>query len=194
MPVLGGISEGKRLCACSCSSASAGIVASLAVLLAGLRAVPAPCPQASRAQSLHHPSDAFCCHVKALWWGGKVPWSSSSPPHSTLHGSGSVWGNGGVGAGRGESPKAISIGREGDWISTCLPKTGSAPFPIQGHQMRTAKSKTHHLFFTPFTYLGYIKHPIPHTLLLNTPFTLLRATILNVDLAHMIIEINISAI
>lgn len=106
----------------------------------------------------------------------------------------SGWDGGEGGGGRGKSPKAMSIGREGDWLSTCLPETGLSPFAIQGHQMRTAKSKTHHLFFTPFTYLGYIKRPIPHMLLLNTPFTLPRATILNVDLAHTIIEINISAI
>ena len=63
---------------CSYSLANAGVVAPVADL-DDLRATPAPCPEAGRAQSMRHPSDVFCSLVKALWWGGKAPCSSSSP-------------------------------------------------------------------------------------------------------------------
>lgn len=51
----------------------------VSVLLCDLRATSAPCPEASRAQSLHHPSDVFCHLVRLFGEVGRLSCSSSSP-------------------------------------------------------------------------------------------------------------------
>lgn len=89
-----------------------------------------------------------------------------------------------------EGQKAMHIGRAWDWVSTCLPKPDSAPFPIQGHQIKPTKGRTCTLVLIPFTYLSYIWCPTPHILLLTAPFTLPGAITQNVDLAHRIMEIT----
>lgn len=186
-PVLGGIPEGKRWCACSSSPAEAGVVALVAVPPTALGAPSAPYPGAGRSPSLRHHGDVVGHLVRLFGEVGRL--SAPPPPRCCLFRAQAQFEELG-----GKPPKAVSVGKERDWISTCIPEPDSAPFLIQGHQMRTAKSKTHPLVFTPFTYLSYIQRPIPHTLSPNSPLTLPRAPSLNADPACIIIEINISAI
>lgn len=120
-----------------------------------------------------HPSQTNAFY-EAHPWG----WGSSEQPVL-----------GGITEGKNSIP-----GREWDWVSTCLPKPPSAPFPIQRHQIKPTKGKTCPLVLTPFPYLGYIQCPTPHTLLLTAPVTWPGATTQEVDPYHMIVEINISTI
>lgn len=53
-----------------------------------------------------------------------------------------------------EGQKAVCIGREWDWLSTCLPKPGSAPFPMQGHQIKPTKAGTCPVLLPPFICLS----------------------------------------
>lgn len=153
---LRGTSRGKGQCRTACPrrhpwrKALLCLLSLISVFLCDLRATSAPCPEAGRAQSLHHPSDVFRHLVRLFGEVGRLSLLLQLPTVHLCKGQAQFWG--------GKKPwKAMSVGRERDWISTCLPDPDSAPFPVQGHQMGTSKSKKHPLVFTPFSYLSYIQ-------------------------------------
>lgn len=147
--------KGNVLCLL-CSHAGTGCFAPFSVLLADLRATSAPCCRQVKPSPCTHTSHGFVCPVKALWWGRKAPWWSSTP----------LFISAGLRLSLGvqKARKLFPLGGNGTGFPPASPSLTQHSFPFQGHQIKPTKGKTCPLVLSAFTSLSYIQCPTPHTL------------------------------